>query len=103
MSESNRVRSNAKLGAPFLRNDFRQPVYACLCETVVGLAGVAVYARCGGDVDNAAGLAVGDAEVGRCFADEFEGCGVMQGYDVFPLFVGHLATRGDQHIDLLRD
>jgi hypothetical protein len=27
----------------------------------------------------------------------------MQGYDVLPLFVGHLATRGDQQIDLLRD
>jgi hypothetical protein len=26
----------------------------------------------------------------------------MQGYDVLPLFVGHLATRGDQQIDLLR-
>ncbi len=103
MSESNRIRSNAKLRAPFLRNDFRQPIYACLCETVVCLACVAVYAGCRGDVDDAAWLAVGDAEVGGCFAYEFEGCSVMQGYDVLPLFVGHLATRGDQQIDLLRD
>jgi hypothetical protein len=27
----------------------------------------------------------------------------MQGYDVLPLFVGHLATKGDQQTDLLRD
>ncbi len=103
MSESDRVRSNAKFRAPFLRNDFRQPINACLCETVVCLACVAVYAGCGGDVDDAAGVAVGDAKVGGCFADELEGCGVMQGYDVLPLFVGHLAMRGDQHIGLLRD
>jgi hypothetical protein len=32
-------------------------------------------------------LAVSDAEVGRCGADEFEGLGVVEGEDGVPLFV----------------
>ena len=59
-----------------------------------------MHARRGGDVDYAAGLAVSDTEEGGSFADEFEGGGVMEGYYVVPLFVGHLLARGHQH-DLL--
>ena len=51
---------------------------------------VAVDAAGAADVDYVPWLAVLDAEVGRCGADEFEWCGVMQGDDCFPLFVCHL-------------
>lgn len=90
MSKRNRIRPDAELRTPFLRNHFCKTVYAGFRNTVVGLARVAVDAGGGGDVDDAAGFAVCDAEVGGCFADEFEGCGVVEGEDVFPLLVGHL-------------
>jgi len=49
-----------------------------------------VEARGGGDVDDGAGGAVFDAEVGGCGADELEGLGVVEGDYGVPLFVGGL-------------
>lgn len=46
------------------------------------------------DVDDAAGLAVFDAEVGARGADELEGGGVVEGEDGVPLFVCHLKRLG---------
>lgn len=47
-------------------------------------------ARGGGDVDNAAWLAVFDTEVGGRSTNELEGCGAVQGNDGVPLLVGDL-------------
>lgn len=47
-------------------------------------------ARSGGNVDDAARLAVLDAEVGSGGTDELEGSGAVQGNDGVPLLVGDL-------------
>jgi hypothetical protein len=54
------------------------------------LAGVAVDAGGGGDVDDAAWFAVFDAEVWSGIADEFEGCGGVKREDRVPLLVSSL-------------
>ena len=69
---------------PFLRDGLGEAGHACFGETVVCLAGVAVRAGCAGDVDDAAGLAVLDAEIGRCLADEAEGCFAVDVEDRVP-------------------
>lgn len=51
---------------------------------------IAVDTACAADVDNHSGLLVLDAEVGRCGADEFEGCCVVDGDHGIPLFIGDL-------------
>lgn len=90
MSKRNRVRAYAELGPPFFGDDLCETVDAGFGEPVVGLSGVAVYTGGGGDVDYAAVLAIGDAEIGRSLADELEGGGVVEREDIVPLFVGHL-------------
>lgn len=90
MAKSNGVAANAEFGTPFFGDHFGEPVDACFGETVVGLAGVAVDAGGGGDVDDAAGLAVSDAEEGGSFTDELEGRCIVEREDVVPLFVSHL-------------
>jgi len=42
------------------------------------------------DIDDIPGLAVLDAEIGRCCPDELKGRGVVQGEDRVPLLVCHL-------------
>lgn len=90
MSEGDCVSPHTERRAPFFRDGFCQADDAGFGEGVVCLAGVAVEARSGRDVDDVSGLAVFDAEVGCCGADEFEGLGVVEGEDGVPLFVGCL-------------
>lgn len=90
MPERDRIRANAELGAPFLGDGFGEARDAGFGERVIGLAGVAGGAGCGGDIDDAAGGVVFEAEVGGGGADETEGGGVVEGEDRVPLFVGHL-------------
>lgn len=88
--ESDRVGAHAERRTPLFGDGLGQAGHAGFGEGVVCLAGVAVQAGGRGDVDDVAGLAVFDAEVGRCGADELEGLGVVQGEDGVPLFVGCL-------------
>ena len=67
------VGADAELRAPLLRNRLGHPRHARLRNTVVDLPRVAVRAGGTGDLDDAARLAVFDAEVGRGFAHEAEG------------------------------
>ena len=90
MSEGNSVGSHAEGRAPFFGNGFGQAGDAGFGEGVVCLARVAVQARGRGDVDDVARLAIFDAEVRGCGADELEGLGVMKGEDGVPLLVGCL-------------
>jgi hypothetical protein len=92
--ESDRVGPHAKSRAPFFGDGFGQAGYAGFGQGVVCLARVAVQTRGRGDVYDVAGLAVFDAEVGGCGADELEGLGVVQGEDCVPLFVGCLGGGG---------
>jgi hypothetical protein len=92
--ESDRVRPHAEGRAPFFGDGFGEAGYAGFGQGVVCLARVAVQARGRGDVYDVAGLAVFDAEVGGCGADELEGLGVVQGEDCVPLFVGCLGGGG---------
>ena len=87
MAESDGVGAHAEGRAPFFGDGFGQADDAGFGQRVVCLAGVAVQAGGRGDVDDVAGGAVFDAEVGGCGADEFEGLGVVQGEDGVPLFV----------------
>lgn len=87
MPERNCVRAHAEGWAPFFRDRFGEACDAGFGQGVVGLAGVAVEAGGGGDVDDVSGLAVFDAEVGGGVADELEGCGAVEGDDCFPLLV----------------
>ena len=84
------VGPDAELRAPLLGDGLGEAGDAGLGQGVVELAGVAVDARGGGDVDDGAGLAVADAEVGGGGADEVEGGGAVEGDDGVPLGVGHL-------------
>jgi hypothetical protein len=90
MPESDRVGPHAESRAPFFGDGFGQAGDAGFGQGVVCLAGVAVQAGCRGYVYDVAGLAVFDAEVGGCGADELEGLGVVEGEDGVPLFVGCL-------------
>ncbi len=94
MPKRHGICSDAKLGTPFFSNDFCEAVDAGFRETVVSLSGVAVNTAGRGDVDYAAGFVVSNAEVGRGFADKFERRSVVEGEDVFPLFIGHLLDVG---------
>ena len=88
--ERDGVGAHAELRAPFFCYCFGEPGHARFGEGVVDLPCVAVRAGRAGDLDDAAGLAVLDAEVGRGGAHEAEGGGVVHGQDGVPLFVGHL-------------
>lgn len=90
MAECNGVGSHAERRTPLFGDGFGQASHAGFGEGVVCLACVAVQTRGGGDVDDVPGLAVFDAEVGRCGADELEGLRVVEGQDGVPLFVGCL-------------
>jgi hypothetical protein len=90
MPERYGVCSHAERRAPFFCYGFGQADDTGFCQGVVCLARVAVQAGGGGDVYYVPRLAVFDAEVGGCGADEFEGLRVMQGEDCVPLFVGGL-------------
>ena len=90
VTKSDGIGPHAKLGTPLLRNGLGEARDAGLGERVVDLAHVAVHARGGRDVDDAARLAVLDAEVGRRGAHEVEGRGAVQRDDGVPLLVGHL-------------
>lgn len=59
-------------------------------KSIISLASVPVDAGSGGDVHNAAWLAILDTEVGRSSTDELEGRGAVQGDDGVPLLVGDL-------------
>lgn len=96
MPERDRVGADPELGSPFLGDGFGEPRDAGFGEAVVGLAGVARGAGCGGNVDDAAGGAVFEAEVGGGGADESEGGGVVEGENRVPLFVGHLGFWKEQ-------
>jgi hypothetical protein len=90
VSESNCVCADTECWTPFLCD--------CLCETgdtgfgegVVGLAGVAVEAAGGGNVDDVSWFAILDAEVWCRSADQLEGCAAVEGDDCVPLLVGGL-------------
>lgn len=90
MAEGDGDGADAELGAPFLRDGLGETRDAGLGEGVVGLARVAVQAGGAADVDDDAGLAVLDAEVGGRGADELEGGRVVQGDNGVPLLVGGL-------------
>jgi hypothetical protein len=92
--ESDRVGPHAESRAPFFGDGFGEAGYAGFGQGVVCLARVAVQTRGRGYVYDVAGLAVFDAEVGGCGADELEGLGVVQGEDCVPLFVGCLGGGG---------
>lgn len=61
-----------------------------LRECVVGLAGIAMDSRGGGDVDDATWFAVLDTEVGSGGSNELERSCSVQGHDGIPLLVGRL-------------
>lgn len=90
MTEGDRVSPDAVCRAPFFRNGLGETCDTGLGESVVGLSGVSVYARGAGDVDDGAGLAVLDAEVGCGGTDELEGGGAVEREDCVPLLVGRL-------------
>ena len=90
MPEGYGVGADAEGGTPFFGYGLCEADDAGFGEGVVCLAGVAVQAGCRGYVYDVAGLAVFDAEVGGCGADELEGLRVVQGEDCVPLFVGCL-------------
>jgi len=85
VAECERVCTNAELRTPFFRDGLGETGHAGFGETVVCLAGVAVGAGRGGDVDDAAWFAVFDAEVGRCLADEAEGRFAVDVEDCVPV------------------
>lgn len=89
-AKRNGVGSHSEHWTPFFGNDFGEARDSRFRKTVVGLAGVAVYAGGRGDVDDAARFVVFDAEIGGGFADELEGGGAVESDDVVPLLVGHL-------------
>lgn len=84
------VGADAERGAPFLGDGLGEARHAGLGQGVVDLARVAVDARRRRDVDDGAGLAVLDAEVGGRGADNVEGRGGVQRDDGLPLLVRHL-------------
>ena len=92
MSKGHRVGAHAKGRPPFFRHRLGQAGDARLGQRVVGLSRVAVHARRRGDVDDAAGLAVLDAEVRSGGADEVEGRGAVQTDNGVPLLVRRLVN-----------
>lgn len=62
----------------------------CFGECIVDLIGVFVDIRGGIDVDDVFWFVVFYMEVRGCFVDDFEGDGIVQGYDGVLLFVGYL-------------
>ena len=87
MPKCNSIGANAERRTPLFSDGFGKTCDAGFGEGVVRLPGVTVDAGGGGDVDDVAWLAVFDAEVGCCCADELEGCCAVEADDSFPLLV----------------
>lgn len=90
MAESDGVGTDAEHGTPLLSDGLGHARDARLRHGVVDLASVAVDAARRADVDDAAGLAVLDAEVRRRGPDQLEGRCAVQVQDRVPLLVLHL-------------
>lgn len=90
-AKSHRVASDTECWSPLFCNRLRESSDTGLGEGVVGLAGIAVNAGGGGDVDDAAWLAVLDTEVWGGGANELEGSSAVEVDDRVPLLVGCLA------------
>ena len=75
-----------------LRNRLAQSNNTRFRKRIVRLSRITVNTGGTRDIDNIAGFAVFDTEVGCCCSDKLEGCGVVDGEDGVPLFIGHLCT-----------
>lgn len=84
------VGSDTELWSPLLGDGLGEAYNTCLAYSIVGLSGVAVHSGGGRDVDDVAGLAILDAEVGGGSPDELEGGGVVDSEHGLPLLVGDL-------------
>lgn len=90
MPERYGVGPDPELRTPFFGNHLGETGDTSFCKAVVRLPSVAMYTGCAADVDDTAGRAVFDAEVGGGGADESERRGIVDGKDGVPLLVGHL-------------
>ena len=89
MPKRNRVGAHAKLRAPFLGNRLGHTDDTGFRDAIVDLARVAVRAGRAGNLHDAAGLAVLDAEVGGRLAHEPEGRRIVHVEDRLELRVAH--------------